>query len=654
MDKKKYYITTAIAYTSGKPHIGNTYEAILADSIARFKRQQGYDVFFQTGTDEHGQKIELKAAEAGVTCKEFVDNVAGEIKSIWDLMNTSYDKFIRTTDDYHEKQVQKIFKKLYDQGDIYKGYYEGMYCTPCESFFTESQLVDGKCPDCGRPVTPAKEEAYFFRMSKYAQRLIDHINTHPEFIQPVSRKNEMMNNFLLPGLQDLCVSRTSFKWGIPVDFDPKHVVYVWLDALTNYITGIGYDCDGENTEQFKKDWPADLHLIGKDIIRFHTIYWPIFLMALDLPLPKQIFGHPWLLQGDGKMSKSKGNVLYADQLVDFFGVDAVRYFVLHEMPFENDGVITWELMVERLNSELANTLGNLVNRTISMSNKYFGGEVKNTNVCEPVDEELKAVVLGTKAKVAAKMEELRVADAITEIFTLFKRCNKYIDETMPWALAKDEDKKDRLATVLYNLVEGICIGASLLESFMPETTGKILAQLNAPKREYEELETFGLYPSGNKVTEKPEILFARLDVKEVLEKVEAMKEEEKTEEAAEEKEEAPVIDIEAKEEVTFDDFMKMQFQVGEIIACEEVKKSKKLLCSQIKIGSQVKQIVSGIKSNYKPEDMVGKKVMVLVNLKPAKLAGIVSEGMILCAEGFDGELALMTPDKDMPAGAEIC
>ena len=654
MDKKKYYITTAIAYTSGKPHIGNTYEAILADSIARFKRQQGYDVFFQTGTDEHGQKIELKAAEAGVTCKEFVDNVAGEIKSIWDLMNTSYDKFIRTTDDYHEKQVQKIFKKLYDQGDIYKGYYEGMYCTPCESFFTESQLVDGKCPDCGRPVTPAKEEAYFFRMSKYAQRLIDHINTHPEFIQPVSRKNEMMNNFLLPGLQDLCVSRTSFKWGIPVDFDPKHVVYVWLDALTNYITGIGYDCDGENTEQFKKDWPADLHLIGKDIIRFHTIYWPIFLMALDLPLPKQIFGHPWLLQGDGKMSKSKGNVLYADQLVDFFGVDAVRYFVLHEMPFENDGVITWELMVERLNSELANTLGNLVNRTISMSNKYFGGEVKNTNVCEPVDEELKAVVLGTKAKVAAKMEELRVADAITEIFTLFKRCNKYIDETMPWALAKEEDKQDRLATVLYNLVEGICIGASLLESFMPETTGKILTQLNAPKREYEELETFGLYPSGNKVTEKPEILFARLDVKEVLEKVEAMKEEEKTEEAAEEKEEAPVIDIEAKEEVTFDDFMKMQFQVGEIIACEEVKKSKKLLCSQVKIGSQVKQIVSGIKSNYKPEDMVGKKVMVLVNLKPAKLAGIVSEGMILCAEGFDGELDLMTPDKDMPAGAEIC
>ena len=652
MDKKKYYITTAIAYTSGKPHIGNTYEAVLADSIARFKRQQGYDVFFQTGTDEHGQKIELKAAEAGVTCKEFVDSVAGEIKNIWDLMNTSYDKFIRTTDEEHEKQVQKIFKKLYDQGDIYKGYYEGMYCTPCESFFTESQLVDGKCPDCGRPVTPAKEEAYFFRMSKYAQRLIDHINEHPEFIQPVSRKNEMMNNFLLPGLQDLCVSRTSFKWGIPVDFDPKHVVYVWLDALTNYITGIGYDCDGESTEQFKKDWPADLHLIGKDIIRFHTIYWPIFLMALDLPLPKQVFGHPWLLQGDGKMSKSKGNVLYADQLVDFFGVDAVRYFVLHEMPFENDGVITWELMVERLNSELANTLGNLVNRTISMSNKYFDGEVKSTGVCEPVDEELKAVVLGTKAKVAAKMEELRVADAITEIFTLFKRCNKYIDETMPWALAKDEDKKDRLAEVLYNLVEGICIGASLLESFMPDTTGKILAQLNANKRTYDELDTFGLYPSGNKVTEKPEILFARLDVKEVMAKVEEMRVQDAQPE--EEKEEAPVVDIEAKPEVTFDDFMKMQFQVGEIIACEAVKKSKKLLCSQVKIGSQVKQIVSGIKSNYAPEDMVGKKVMVLVNLKPAKLAGVLSEGMILCAEGLDGELALMTPDKDMPAGAEIC
>ncbi|WP_461823344.1 methionine--tRNA ligase [Blautia stercoris] len=655
MDKKKYYITTAIAYTSGKPHIGNTYEAVLADSIARFKRQQGYDVFFQTGTDEHGQKIELKAEEAGVTCKEFVDKVSGEIKNIWDLMNTSYDKFIRTTDADHEKQVQKIFKKLYDQGDIYKGYYEGMYCTPCESFFTESQLVDGKCPDCGRPVTPAKEEAYFFKMSKYAPRLIEYINEHPEFIQPVSRKNEMMNNFLLPGLQDLCVSRTSFKWGIPVDFDPKHVVYVWLDALTNYITGIGYDCDGNSTEQFKKDWPADLHLIGKDIIRFHTIYWPIFLMALDLPLPKQVFGHPWLLQGDGKMSKSKGNVIYADQLVDFFGVDAVRYFVLHEMPFENDGVITWELMVERLNSELANTLGNLVNRTISMSNKYFGGEVRSTGVTEPVDEELKSVVLGTKKKVADKMEELRVADAITEIFTLFKRCNKYIDETMPWALAKEEDKKDRLAEVLYNLVEGICIGASLLESFMPETTEKILAQLNAPKRTYEELDTFGLYPAGNKVTEKPEILFARLDIKEVMEKVEAMKKKEAEKVGtAEEKKEEAVIEIEAKPEITFDDFMKMQFQVGEIIACEEVKKSKKLLCSQVKIGNQVKQIVSGIKSNYKPEDMVGKKVMVLVNLKPAKLAGVLSEGMLLCAEDENGKLALMTPDKEMPAGAEIC
>ena len=656
MDRKKYYITTAIAYTSGKPHIGNTYEAVLADSIARFKRQQGYDVFFQTGTDEHGQKIEMKAEEAGVTCKEFVDRVSGEIKNIWDMMNTSYDKFIRTTDDYHEKQVQKIFKKLYDQGDIYKGHYEGMYCTPCESFFTESQLVDGKCPDCGRPVTPAKEEAYFFKMSKYAQRLIDHINEHPEFIQPVSRKNEMMNNFLLPGLQDLCVSRTSFKWGIPVDFDPKHVVYVWLDALTNYITGIGYDCDGDSTEQFKKDWPADLHLIGKDIIRFHTIYWPIFLMALDLPLPKQVFGHPWLLQGDGKMSKSKGNVIYADQLVDFFGVDAVRYFVLHEMPFENDGVITWELMVERLNSELANTLGNLVNRTISMSNKYFGGVVSSTGVTEPVDEELKAVVLGTKKKVADKMEELRVADAITEIFALFKRCNKYIDETMPWALAKDESKKDRLAEVLYNLVEGICIGSSLMESFMPETTEKILSQLNASKRTYEELDTFGSYPSGSKVTEKPEILFARLDVKEIMEKVEAMRAAEEAANAPEEEteEEKPVVDIEAKPEVTFDDFMKMQFQVGEIISCEEVKKSKKLLCSQVKIGSQVKQIVSGIKASYKPEDMVGKKVMVLVNLKPAKLAGILSEGMILCAEGLDGELALMTPDKDMPAGAEIC
>ena len=661
--RPKYYITTAIAYTSGKPHIGNTYEAVLADSIARFKRQQGYDVFFQTGTDEHGQKIELKAQEAGITPKEFVDNVSSEIRRIWDLMNTSYDKFIRTTDDYHEKQVQKIFKKLYDQGDIYKGYYEGLYCTPCESFFTESQLVDGKCPDCGRPVTPAKEEAYFFKMSKYAQRLIDHINTHPEFIQPVSRKNEMMNNFLLPGLQDLCVSRTSFKWGIPVSFDPKHVTYVWLDALTNYITGIGYDCDGESTEQFRTMWPADLHLIGKDIIRFHTIYWPIFLMALDLPLPKQVFGHPWLLQGDGKMSKSKGNVIYADDLVSLFGVDAVRYFVLHEMPFENDGVITWELMVERMNSDLANTLGNLVNRTISMGNKYFDGVVTNTGVEEEVDADLKAVVTGTVDKVAAKMEDLRVADAITEIFNLFKRCNKYIDETMPWALAKDEAKKDRLATVLYNLVESISIGACLLESYMPETTEKILAQLHAEKRSYEDLGTFGLYPSGNKVTEKPEILFQRLDVKEVMEKVEVIQAEQKAaaskeagadEKAEDQDKEEQVIDIEPKEEITFDDFMKMQFQVGEIIACEEVKKSKKLLCSQVKIGSQVKQIVSGIKSQYTAEEMVGKKVMVLVNLKPAKLAGVLSEGMLLCAEDADGNLSLMTPEKEMPAGAEIC
>ena len=643
-------MTTAIAYTSGKPHIGNTYEIVLADSIARFKRQQGYDVFFQTGTDEHGQKIELKAEEAGITPKEYVDNVSTEIKRIWDLMNTSYDKFIRTTDDYHEKQVQKIFKKLYDQGDIYKGHYEGMYCTPCESFFTESQLVDGKCPDCGRPCTPAKEEAYFFKMSKYAPRLIKYINEHPKFIQPVSRKNEMMNNFLLPGLQDLCVSRTSFSWGIPVDFDPKHVTYVWLDALTNYITGIGYDCDGNSSELFNKNWPADLHLIGKDIIRFHTIYWPIFLMALDLPLPKQVFGHPWLLQGDGKMSKSKGNVIYADDLVDFFGVDAVRYFVLHEMPFENDGVITWELMVERLNSDLANTMGNLVNRTISMSNKYFGGVVTKTGVTEEVDEDLKAVVTGTKAKVAAKMEDLRVADSITEIFNLFKRCNKYIDETMPWALAKDEEKKDRLAEVLYNLVESITIGASLLESFMPETTEKILAQLNGEKRSYEELDQFGLYPSGNKVTDKPEILFQRLDLKEILEKVEAMKAAQAKPEVPEE----PVVDIDAKEEITFDDFGKMQFQVGEIIACEEVKKSRKLLCSQVKIGSQVKQIVSGIKGHYTAEEMVGKKVMVLVNLKPAKLAGVLSEGMLLCAEDADGNLSLMVPEKKMPAGAEIC
>ena len=659
MDKKKFYMTTAIAYASGKPHIGNTYEIVLADSIARFKREQGYDVFFQTGTDEHGQKIELKAEAAGVTPKQFVDDAAGEIKRIWDLMNTSYDKFIRTTDDYHEKQVQKIFKKLYDKGDIYKGYYEGLYCTPCESFFTESQLVDGKCPDCGREVQPAREEAYFFRMSKYADRLIEHINTHPEFIQPVARKNEMMNNFLLPGLQDLCVSRTSFTWGIPVDFDPKHVVYVWLDALTNYITGIGYDCDGDSTEQFKKDWPADLHLIGKDIIRFHTIYWPIFLMALDLPLPKQVFGHPWLLQGDGKMSKSKGNVIYADDLVDMFGVDAVRYFVLHEMPFENDGVITWELMVERMNSDLANTLGNLVNRTISMSNKYFDGVVRNAGVSEPVDEELKSVVLAAPKKAAERMEELRVADAISEIFTLFKRCNKYIDETMPWALAKEEDKKERLETVLYNLVESISIGASLLYAFMPETSERILAQINGKKRSLDSMDTFGLYENGTKVTDKPEILFARLDIKDVLEKVEALKAAQQAasgaaEEKAEEKEEAPVIDIEPKAEIEYDDFSKLQFQVGEIISCEAVKKSKKLLCSQVKIGSQVKQIVSGIRKYYTPEEMVGKKVMVLVNLKPATLAGVVSEGMILCAEDAEGNLSIMTPEKDMPAGAEIC
>ena len=639
--KPKYYITTAIAYTSGKPHIGNTYEIVLADAIARYKRSQGYDVFFQTGTDEHGQKIELKANEAGITPKEFVDNVSTEIKRIWDLMDTSYDKFIRTTDADHEKQVQKIFKKLYDQGDIYKGYYEGMYCTPCESFFTESQLVDGKCPDCGREVQPAKEEAYFFKMSKYADRLIEHINTHPEFIQPVSRKNEMMNNFLLPGLQDLCVSRTSFKWGIPVDFDPKHVTYVWLDALTNYITGIGYDADGNSTEQFNKLWPADLHLIGKDIIRFHTIYWPIFLMALDLPLPKQVFGHPWLLQGDGKMSKSKGNVLYADELVDFFGVDAVRYFVLHEMPFENDGVITWELMVERLNSDLANTLGNLVNRTVSMTNKYFGGTVTDKGVAEEVDADLKAVIENTPKAVEEKMDGLRVADAITEIFNLFKRCNKYIDETMPWALAKDEAKKDRLETVLWNLIQGISAGAELLESFMPSTSKKILEQLG-----------------GGHVTDKPEILFQRLDLEEVMKKVEELhphvEEAETSDNADGEAEEKAVIDIEPKDEITFDHFGAMQFQVGEIIACEEVKKSKKLLCSQVKIGSQVKQIVSGIKAHYTPEEMVGKKVMVLVNLKPAKLAGVLSEGMLLCAEDADGNLSLMVPEKEMPAGAEIC
>ena len=625
MENKKFYMTTAIAYTSGKPHIGNTYEFVLADAIARYKRSQGYDVFFQTGTDEHGQKIELKAEEAGVSPKEFVDGVAAQVKEIADMMNTSYDKFIRTTDEYHEKQVQKIFKKLYDQGDIYKGHYEGMYCTPCESFFTESQLVDGKCPDCGREVQPAQEEAYFFKMSKYADRLIEHINTHPEFIQPVSRKNEMMNNFLLPGLQDLCVSRTSFKWGIPVDFDSKHVVYVWLDALTNYITGIGYDCDGENNDLFNKNWPADLHLIGKDIIRFHTIYWPIFLMALDLPLPKQIFGHPWLLQGDGKMSKSKGNVIYADELVNMFGVDAVRYFVLHEMPFENDGVITWELMVERMNSDLANTLGNLVNRTISMTNKYFGGNVTDKGVTEEVDADLRAITENTPKAVDEKMDKLRVADAITEIFNLFKRCNKYIDETMPWALAKEDDKKDRLETVLYNLIQSISAGAELLSSFMPETAEKILAQLN-----------------GGNVTDKPEILFQRLDLEEVMKKVEELHP------PVQEEKEDDVIDIEPKEEIT------LQFQVGEIIACEEVKKSKKLLCSQVKIGSQVKQIVSGIKAHYTAEEMVGKKVMVLVNLKPAKLAGVLSEGMLLCAEDAEGNLALMTPEKTMPAGSEIC
>ena len=642
-------MTTAIAYTSGKPHIGNSYEIVLADSIARFKRQQGYDVFFQTGTDEHGQKIEEKAAEVGVTPKEFVDGVAEQIKGLWDLMNTSYDKFIRTTDDYHEAQVQKIFKKLYDQGDIYKGHYEGLYCTPCESFFTEAQLTEGKCPDCGREVKAAQEEAYFFKMSKYADRLIEHINTHPEFIQPVSRKNEMMNNFLLPGLQDLCVSRTSFTWGIPVDFDPKHVTYVWLDALTNYITGIGYDCDGNSSELFNKEWPADLHLIGKDIIRFHTIYWPIFLMALDVELPKQIFGHPWLMMGDGKMSKSKGNVMYADELAEVFGVDAVRYFVLHEMPFDNDGIITWELMVERINSELANTLGNLVNRTISMSNKYFDGVVSNPEAVGEFDEDLKATVTKAKAVVEEKMEHLRVADALTEIFNIFKRCNKYIDETMPWVLAKDEAQQDRLATVLYNLVEGICIGTTLLAPFMPETATRILTQLKTEARTFDELEIFGVYPSGNKVTDKPEILFARLDVNEVLEQVVAKQ----PEEAPAEEGEAG-IDIEAKEEISYEDFMKMQFQVGEIMACEEVPKSKKLLCSQVKIGSQTKQIVSGIKANYTATEMVGKKVMVLVNLKPAKLAGVISEGMILCAEDDKGELALVVPEKEMPSGAEIC
>ena len=674
--KKPYYISTAIAYTSGKPHIGNTYEIVLADAIARYKREQGYDVYFQTGTDEHGQKIELKAKDAGVTPKEFVDQVAGEIRRIWDLMDTSYDKFIRTTDSYHEKQVQKIFKKLYDQGDIYKGYYEGLYCTPCESFWTPSQVVDGKCPDCGRPVQPAKEEAYFFRMSKYAQKLIDYINEHPEFIQPVSRKNEMMNNFLLPGLQDLCVSRTSFTWGIPVEFDPKHVTYVWLDALTNYITGIGYNCDGESDPKFEKYWPADLHLIGKDIIRFHTIYWPIFLMALGLPLPKQVFGHPWLLQGDGKMSKSKGNVLYADTLVDFFGVDAVRYFVLHEMPFENDGVITWELMVERMNSDLANILGNLVNRTVSMTNKYFGGIVENRNVCEEVDEDLKKVVLETAAKTDEKMNRLRVADAISEIFNIFRRSNKYIDETMPWTLAKDEAKKDRLATVLYNLTESIAIGASLLYSFMPSTSEKILAQLGTEKRSLKEMDTFGLYPNGNRVVEKPEILFARMDIKEVLEKVEAMKAQENAKSGAPEANAAGAsqeannaaqdgaesgsengaedgMDVEKKPEITCDDFSKLQFQIGEIVKCEEVPKSKKLLCSQVKIGSETRQILSGIKAWYKPEDMVGRRVMVVTNLKPAKLAGMMSEGMILCAEDDEGNLSLMVPEKKIKSGSEV-
>lgn len=673
MEKKNYYITTAIAYTSGKPHIGNTYEIVLADSIARYKRFQGYNVRFQTGTDEHGQKIELKAEAAGVTPKQYVDNVAGEIKRIWDLMNTSYDKFIRTTDEYHEKQVQKIFKKLYDKGDIYKGHYEGMYCTPCESFWTESQLVDGKCPDCGRECKPAKEEAYFFRMSKYADRLIDYINTHPEFIQPVSRKNEMMNNFLLPGLQDLCVSRTSFKWGIPVDFDDRHVVYVWLDALTNYITGLGYDADGSNGELFNEFWPADLHLIGKDIIRFHTIYWPIFLMALDLPLPKQVFGHPWLLQGDGKMSKSKGNVIYADDLVDLFGVDAVRFFVLHEMPFENDGVITWELLVERMNSELANTLGNLVNRTISMSNKYFGGVVNNTGVTEEVDEDLKKFVLGTMAKVDAKMEELRVADAMTEIFNLFKRCNKYIDETMPWALAKDEAKKERLETVLYNLVESILIGAELLESFMPETAERIRKQLNAQPRGKESLNTFGLYPSGNKVTEAPEILFARLDVKEVMEKVEEIRAKQKVMAEAEAAADGSSadnakaadgandssaskeagVDVEKAPEITIDDFFKTQLRIGQIIKCENVEKSKKLLCSQVRMGSEVRQIVSGLRPYYTAEEMVGKKVVVVANLKPAKLAGVLSEGMLLCAEDAEGKPVLLTAEKDVPNGVSI-
>jgi len=650
MEKKPYYISTAIAYTSGKPHIGNTYEIILADSIARYKRMQGYEVYFQTGTDEHGQKIEEKAAAAGITPKEFVDDIAGQVKAIWDKMNTSYDKFIRTTDADHELQIQKIFKKLYDQGDIYKGYYEGMYCTPCESFFTSSQLVDGKCPDCGRDCKPAKEDAYFLKLSKYADRLIEYINTHPEFIQPESRKNEMMKNFLLPGLQDLCVSRSTFKWGIPVSFDEKHVVYVWIDALSNYITGLGYDVDGNHGDKYKKFWPADLHLIGKDIVRFHTIYWPILLMALDLPLPKQVFGHPWLLSNGGKMSKSVGNIMYADDLAELFSVDGVRYFVLHETPFENDGVITYDLLVERINSDLANTLGNLVNRTISMTNKYFDGVVTNAGVAEDPDSELIAIAKEVKAKVAEKMEGLHIADAMTELFVLFKRCNKYIDETMPWVLAKDEAKKDRLATVLYNLTECICIGAELLFPFLPETSDRILAQVNTSHRSYEELDQYGLYPSGNKVTDKPEPLFARLDANEIAKKVEEMH----PAVAAPEEEKEDVIDIEAKPEISYDDFAKLQFQVGEIIECKAVEKSKKLLCSQVKIGSQVKQIVSGIKQQYSPEEMVGKKVMVLVNLKPAKLAGILSEGMLLCAEDAEGNLALVSPEKPMPAGAEIC
>ncbi len=661
MEKEKYYITTAIAYTSGKPHIGNSYEIVMADAIARFKKLEGRDVWFQTGTDEHGQKIEEKASAAGITPKEFVDNVAGQIRGICDSLNVDYDRFIRTTDADHERQVQKIFRKLYDKGDIYKGSYEGMYCTPCESFWTESQLVDGKCPDCGREVKPAKEEAYFFKMSKYADRLIDHINTHPEFIQPVSRKNEMMNNFLLPGLQDLCVSRTSFKWGIPVDFDDKHVVYVWLDALSNYITGIGYDTDGNSTDQFKKLWPADLHLIGKDIIRFHTIYWPIFLMSLDIPLPKQVFGHPWLLQGGEKMSKSRGNVIYADDLIDLFGVDAVRYYVLHEMPYDNDGTITWELMTERYNSDLANILGNLVNRTIAMSNKYFDGFVSSTGESEDVDEDLKAVCTSAAAKVKEKMDSMHMADALTEVFNVFRRCNKYIDETTPWVLAKEEADRNRLSEVMYNLTEGICIGANLLKPFMPATADKILMMFYGTERDFELLSEFGIYRSGTKVTDSPEVLFERKNLPDVMEKVAAIQEKQRAEYEREnggaKEEEADgkeAIHVVPKEQIEYDDFAKMQFVVGEIIACEEVPKSKKLLCSKVKVGDSVKQIVSGIKAYYKPEEMIGKKVMVLLNLKPATLAGVVSEGMLLCAEDAEGNLALMKPEKDMESGSEIC